>query len=112
MDGIRVVVVVDVEQQETVASDRGPMAWGGILAAMVNIGELLLNGIMAKLHNRLNSRATPAHPPLTLPKKKNVVLKWQILVNGNGLIINGNGSARKNQRRRDQEINLLLMQDK
>ena len=48
MGGIRVVVVVDVEQQETVASDRGPMAWGGILAAMVNIGELLLNGIMAK----------------------------------------------------------------
>ena len=48
MDGIRVVVVVDVEQQETVASDRGPTVWGGILAAMDNIGELLLNGIMAK----------------------------------------------------------------
>ena len=48
MDGIRAVVVVDAEQQETVASDRGPMVWGGILAAMVNIGELLLNGIMAK----------------------------------------------------------------
>ena len=48
MGGIRVVVVVDVEQQEMVASDRGLITWGGILAAMVNIGELLLNGIMAK----------------------------------------------------------------
>ena len=48
MDGIRVVAVVDVDHQETVASDRSPTVWGGILEAMVNIGELLRNGIMAK----------------------------------------------------------------